>query len=69
MCYAIPARVLSLDNENAKVDYGGIRKIVNISLVDGLKVGDFVLVHAGFAIQLVDKKLAAESLGEWNKVL
>lgn len=61
MCYAIPARIVSVKGENALVDYDGIRKNANITLVDAKK-GEYVLVHAGFAIQVVNKAKARDSL-------
>lgn len=63
MCYAIPAEIKDIkDDETAVVDYGGVTKEVNLSLVNDPKVGEFVLVHAGFAIEVLDKKSAEESL-------
>jgi hydrogenase expression/formation protein HypC len=62
MCYAIPAKVTELKGDVAKVDYGGVSKKVNTSLLDKLKIGDYVLIHAGFAIEKLDKKSAEESL-------
>ena len=62
MCYAIPAKILEINGETAKVDYGGVMKNVNICLLDSLKIGDYILIHAGFAIEKLDKKSADESL-------
>lgn len=63
MCLAIPAKVIEiLDKEHANVDYGdGVKRKINISLVDA-KLGDYVLVHAGFAIQVLSEKEAEETL-------
>ena len=63
MCLAIPAKVIGiLDKEHANVDYGdGVKRKINISLVDA-KLGDYVLVHAGFAIQVLSKEEAEETL-------
>jgi len=63
MCLAIPAKVIEiLDKEHANVDYGdGVKRKINISLVDA-KLGDYVLVHAGFAIQVLSKEEAEETL-------
>lgn len=60
MCLAVPGRIVSIEGENAVVDYGGARRAANISFVE-CSVGDYVLVHVGFAIQTVDKKRALES--------
>ena len=69
MCLAIPARVISVDNDKAQVDFGeGVLREVNVTLVNA-KVGDYVLVHAGYAIQLMDEKDALETLHLWNEIL
>ncbi len=69
MCLAIPAKVLEVKGEHAKVDFGGgIVREVNVSLVD-VKVGEYVIVHAGFAIQVLDEKSAEESLQLWKEIL
>jgi hydrogenase expression/formation protein HypC len=69
MCLAIPAKVMGLDGDKAKVDFGeNILREVNVSLVEA-KVGDYVLVHAGYAIQLVEEKEALETLQLWKDLL
>ena len=62
MCYAIPARIIEIKGDEAVVDYGGVRKIANHTLVEGLKAGDYILIHAGFAIEKMDQKSAEESI-------
>ncbi len=69
MCLAVPAKVLEIKGENAIVDFGGdIKRRVNTSLVDA-KVGEYVIIHAGFAIQIMDEKSAEESLKIWKEIL
>ena len=69
MCLAVPARVSEINGELAKVDFGGgVIREANISLVD-TKVGDYVLVHAGYAIQVLDKEEAEETLMLWKEIL
>ncbi len=69
MCLAIPARVVSVDGDKAKVDFGeGVLRDVNITLVDA-KINEYVLVHAGYAIQKMDEKEAKETLELWNEIL
>ncbi len=69
MCLAIPAKILSLEGTKANVDFGqGVLREVNVSLVDA-KVGMYVLVHAGYAIQVLEEKEALETLSLWNDVL
>ena len=61
MCLAVPAKVLSLDGALGKVELRGVKRDVSMMLLPEAKVGDYVLVHAGFAMQLVDEKDAAET--------
>jgi len=69
MCLAIPAKVLNLQGDKASVDFGqGVLREVNVSLVDA-KVGDYVLVHAGYAIQIIEEQDAKETLSLWNSIL
>jgi len=69
MCLAIPARVISKKEDKAQVDFGGgVLREVNVTLVEA-KVGDYVLVHAGYAIQVVDEKEALETISLWNEIL
>jgi len=69
MCLAIPAKVVSVKEDKAKVDFGeGVLREVNVTLVNA-KVGDYVLVHAGYAIQVLDEKDALETIRLWNEVL
>lgn len=56
MCLAIPAEVIEIKDSHAKVDIMGVRKIINILLVDNLKIGEKVMVHAGFAINKIDEE-------------
>ncbi|NOW04593.1 HypC/HybG/HupF family hydrogenase formation chaperone [Clostridium beijerinckii] len=55
MCLAIPAQVRNIDNYSAIMDIMGLESRINIQLIEELKVGDYVLVHAGCAIQKIDK--------------
>jgi hydrogenase expression/formation protein HypC len=69
MCLAIPAKVVEIEENIAKVDFGeGVLRDVNVTLVDA-KIGEYVLVHAGYAIQVLDEKSAEETLELWKEVL
>ncbi|MFW6286098.1 MAG: HypC/HybG/HupF family hydrogenase formation chaperone [Nanoarchaeota archaeon] len=61
MCLAIPGKILKINSQNAVVDYGGIKKDINISFVN-CNIGDYVLVHSGFAIEVIDKDRAEDFL-------
>lgn len=55
MCLAFPGKIVSIkDSEQATVDFDGVEKKVNISLVPNIKKNDFVMVHAGFAVEKVE---------------
>ena len=63
MCLAIPSKIVEIDNFRAMVDVYGARREINLMLMpEEVGIGDFVLVHAGFAIQKVEHDLAHEAL-------
>ncbi len=64
---AIPGRVLEIQGGLAKVDFGGVIREVDVSLVDP-KIGDYVIVHAGFAIQVLDEEEAKKTLELWDEI-
>ena len=63
MCLAIPARVAELlDNDNALVELGGVSKEISLALVEGVRVGDYVIVHVGYALSRLDPEEAEKTL-------
>ncbi|MBI4998384.1 MAG: HypC/HybG/HupF family hydrogenase formation chaperone [Rhodocyclales bacterium] len=63
MCLAIPARVAEiLAGDQAVVDLGGVRKDISLALVDGVQVGDYVIVHVGYALNKLDPEEAERTL-------
>lgn len=56
MCLAFPGKIKRIDGQNAIVDFDGIEKEINISLLSDVKKGEFVIVHAGFAIEKVSRE-------------
>lgn len=63
MCLAIPAQVVELrDGDNAVVDLAGVRKEISLALVDNVAVGDYVIVHVGYALNKLDPEEAAKTL-------
>lgn len=69
MCLAIPIRLKEINGSNGMVEMSGIRRRVNLSLLENPKVGDYVMVHAGFAISIVDEEAAEETLDLLRKVI
>ncbi len=62
MCLGIPAKVVKIDESDlGKVDYLGTRIITNFALLENIKVGDWVIVHAGFAISKLNEEEARET--------
>jgi len=62
VCLGIPARILKMEGELAEVEIGGMVRKANIQLVPDVKIGEYVLLHAGFAIQKLDEGEALETL-------
>ena len=63
MCLAIPARIEQLiADDSAIINLGGMRKEVSLALVENIAVGDYVIVHAGYALQKLDQEEAAHTL-------
>jgi len=63
MCLAIPAKIVEItDMQMATIDIMGVSRVVSLDLVPEAVVGDFVLVHAGFALQIVDEETANDTL-------
>lgn len=69
MCLAMPAKVIEIKDNIAIVDFGGIRREARIDFVKDVKVGDYVIVHTGFAIEKLDEKAALESLKAWEEIM
>ena len=62
MCLAIPSRVVKIENDMAVIDVDGVRREASLLLLENPRVGDWVIVHAGFAIQKIDEEAARQSL-------
>ncbi|MHA1341560.1 MAG: HypC/HybG/HupF family hydrogenase formation chaperone [Promethearchaeota archaeon] len=69
MCLAIPGKVLEINGINALVDFDGVKRNVVIGLTPSVKEGDYVVVHAGYAIQIVDEEEAKNSIAIWQQAV
>jgi len=69
MCLAVPVRVVALlDDQWVEAEVGGVLTRVSIALIDGVALGDFVIVHAGFAITRLDVQEAEKSLALFDEI-
>jgi hydrogenase expression/formation protein HypC len=62
MCLAIPSKIMRIENQMATIDVDGVQREASLLLLEDAAVGDYVIVHAGFAIQKIDEASALESL-------
>ena len=62
MCLAIPSKITQIENEMATIDVDGVQREASLLLLADAQVGDYVIVHAGFAIQKIDEASAQETL-------
>jgi len=71
MCLAVPGKVIKIDGDTAEVEIGGIRKQVSLSLVSdqAVQIGEYVLIHTGYAITKIDEEEAKSILDAWKQVL
>jgi hydrogenase expression/formation protein HypC len=72
MCLAVPGRVISIADRDqtrmAEVDFGGVRKDVCLEYIPDIRIGEYVMVHVGFAIQRMDEAAAQETLANFEKL-
>ena len=62
MCLAIPSKIIKIDNNMATIDVDGVQREASLLLLEDARVGEYVIVHAGFAIQRIDEAAAMETL-------
>lgn len=68
MCVAVPLRVKSITELQAEVEMGGVGRVVSLDLTPEAKVGDYVIVHAGYAIGILDEEEARETLEMFRQI-
>jgi hydrogenase expression/formation protein HypC len=69
MCLAIPAKIIKINKNIAEVESFGVKKEIDISLVPDARTGSFVIVHAGFAIQIIEEEDAMTIQKYWKEYL
>jgi len=68
MCLAIPGRIVEIDDMTAIIDYGGVRKRASLMAMPDAKIGEMVMVHAGFIIATVDPIEAEKTLAVFREI-
>lgn len=68
MCLGVPVRISKISGNLAEIEVEGVKREASIELLDNVRVGDFVILHAGFAIQKLDEKEAEKTLELLNKL-
>ncbi len=73
MCLAVPGKIISISGDNsltktAKVNFSGVIQTVNLAYVPEASVGDYVIVHVGFALNILDEKLAQQTLDDLEQL-
>lgn len=68
MCLAVPLKLIQIDGKNAVGEAMGMRRAVRVDFIQEPKVGDYVMVHAGFAIERLAERQALEDLAAWEEM-
>jgi hydrogenase expression/formation protein HypC len=68
MCLAVPVKIISIDGDEAEVEIGGVRQRIGIALTPEAKIGDYVLLHAGYAINIINESEAQETLKMFQEI-
>jgi hydrogenase expression/formation protein HypC len=69
MCLAIPSKIIEIRGDLARVSVDGVTRETSLALLDDVKIGDFVIVHAGFAISKLDEAAALQTLEDMRQML
>jgi hydrogenase expression/formation protein HypC len=68
MCLAIPTLIKSIDGQNAQVELGGVERTISLVMTPEAKIGDYVIVHTGFALSVLDEEDAQETLAMFAEI-
>lgn len=68
MCLAVPLRIIEIDGKNAVGESMGMQRKLRVDFIPEPKIGDYVIVHAGFAIERLPEKQALEDIGAWEEI-
>ena len=68
MCLAVPLKIIAIDGKNAVGESMGMQRKLRVDFIPELRVGDYVIVHAGFAIERLPEKQALEDIAAWEEI-
>jgi len=68
MCLAIPGKIIEINGNSALIDFDGIKQNVIIALIQNPEIGKYVIVHAGYAIEMMNEKEALEAIEQWKEI-
>lgn len=68
MCLAVPLKIIEIDGKNAVGESMGMQRKLRVDFIPEPKIGDYVIVHAGFAIERLPEKQALEDIGAWEEI-
>jgi hydrogenase expression/formation protein HypC len=69
MCLAVPSRIVEIKDQVATVDVDGVTREASLMLLDDISIGDYVIVHAGFAIERIDEDVAQQTLKDMREMV
>ncbi len=69
MCLAVPSKITEINDTVGIVDVDGVTREASLMLLEDVKIGDYVIVHAGFAISKIDKESAEQTLADMREIL
>ncbi len=69
MCLAVPSRIVEIKDQVATVDVDGVTREASLMLLDDVSIGDYVIVHAGFAIERIDEEVAEQTLKDMRDMV
>ena len=68
MCLAVPGKIVNIEGETADIDFGGVIRQASVAMIDA-EVGQWAVIHAGYAIEIMDEEEAQRTIQLWNEVL
>ncbi|TFG22951.1 MAG: HypC/HybG/HupF family hydrogenase formation chaperone [Promethearchaeota archaeon] len=68
MCLAIPGKIINIEGNSALVDFDGLKQNVIIALIQNPEIGKYVIVHAGYAIEMINEEEAMDAIKQWKEI-